>query len=51
VAEVSETVAIPVTVRLGVTGHRTLPGLPAVRRSVKAVLRRLDQILAHTPHT
>ncbi|MCX5800582.1 MAG: hypothetical protein NTX17_04275 [Candidatus Eisenbacteria bacterium] len=41
---------IPTTVRMGVTGHRKLANEQLLRRKVKDVLRRIDQLLDHTPH-
>jgi hypothetical protein len=47
----SEKTRIPVTVRLGVTGHRILPQAQLLRESARNALSRLDNQLKHTPHT
>ncbi len=46
----SQQLAIPATVRIGVTGHRLLANEPLVRARVREALQQLDAILAHTPH-
>jgi hypothetical protein len=43
--------SISLTVRLGITGHRTLPNDRLIRESIQKVLVKLDHILEHTPHT
>ena len=42
---------IPISVRIGVTGHRTLTKERQLRARVRGVLRDLDRRLRHTPHT
>ena len=46
-----ETFEAPVTVRVGVTGQRSLQDEYRVRASIRKVLSRIDQILSHTPHS
>lgn len=48
-----ESSRIPITVRIGVTGHRDLTNdkTNALRQSVRGVLGKLDRVLKHTPHT
>lgn len=41
---------LPLIIRIGVTGHRTLPDEQIIHESVKRVLTRLDEILISTPH-
>jgi hypothetical protein len=41
---------IPVTVRIGVTGQRSVGDEQLIRDSLRKVLSRLDQILVTTPH-
>lgn len=45
-----DSLRIPVVVRIGVTGQRSVSDEPLIRESLKKVLARLDQILANTPH-
>lgn len=45
-----ERLLIPITVRIGITGQRTLKNEPLIRDSLRKVLERIDQILAATPH-
>lgn len=40
-----------ITVRIGITGHRTLASEQLIRESVKIVLGKLDKMLSRTPHT
>ena len=42
---------IPITVRIGVTGHRVLSCEDLLNESVGKVLARLDRLLEHSPHT
>jgi hypothetical protein len=42
---------IPTTVRIGVIGHHSLQQADQLAESVRAVLGKLDKILAHTPHS
>jgi hypothetical protein len=48
-----ESFRIPITVRIGVTGHRDLTSekINTLRQSVREVLGELDRVLTHTPHT
>ncbi|NYT05590.1 MAG: hypothetical protein GKC04_04355 [Methanomicrobiales archaeon] len=41
---------VPVTIRIGVTGQRTLADELQIRDAIRQVLSRLDQILHDTPH-
>ncbi|KQC04973.1 MAG: hypothetical protein APR53_09205 [Methanoculleus sp. SDB] len=41
---------VPATVRIGVTGQRTLADEEQVAAAIRQVLERLDQILRDTPH-
>jgi len=41
---------IPVGLRIGVTGQRSLDDVPLLRDSLRQVLARLDRILRHTEH-
>jgi hypothetical protein len=41
---------IPASVRIGVTGHRTLANEQLIHESVKSVLGKLDKMLSRTPY-
>ena len=41
---------IPLVVRIGVTGHRTLIDEERLRRDVDNILRRLDELVGDVPH-
>jgi hypothetical protein len=45
-----DSLRIPVTVRIGVTGQRSVGDETLIRESLRKVLSRLDQILGSTPH-
>jgi len=45
-----DSLKIPVTVCVGVTGQRSVGDEPVIRESLRKVLSRLDQILSTTPH-
>jgi hypothetical protein len=47
---IRESLLVPATVRIGVTGQRSLADEAQIRRSVRKVLNRLDQIFSNTPH-
>jgi hypothetical protein len=41
---------IPITIRIGVTGHRELPEEILIRKSIKKVLSRIENTLENSPH-
>jgi len=44
------TTQIPLIIRIGVTGHRTLIDEDRLRRDVDSILRRLDELVGDAPH-
>lgn len=50
IAEGAGLMRIPITVRIGVTGHRTLGNASVIRDNVRAAMSRLDEMLKNTPH-
>jgi len=42
---------LPITVRIGVTGHRSLGDEEEIKKSVRKVLARISEILGGTPHS
>jgi hypothetical protein len=43
-------VPIPVSITIGVSGHRSLPDTALIRTAVERILRELDQTFQGTPH-
>ena len=41
---------IPITIRIGVTGHRELPDELLIRKSINKVLSKIDKVLENDPH-
>ncbi len=40
---------IPITIRIGVTGHRELPDELLIRKSINKVLSKIDKVLENNP--
>jgi hypothetical protein len=49
-SDIDTKLCLPLIMRIGVTGHRTLPDEQIIHESVKRVLIRIDEILISTPH-
>ncbi len=47
---IRESLLVPATVHIGVTGQRSLADEAQIRKSIQRVLNRLDQIFSNTPH-